>query len=154
MALVLYSAYLSFPGGGTASNYFPIPVRPRASNQNALIFTDGTGTTPAANPATSDGDGLVSFYAAPGDYEAILAGERFHVPVDDSFTDPVLPDLWVHDQVTPASTWTIIHHFGIEPSVELLISGAETEAFVEHPDNETTVITFGSDISGVAHLRR
>lgn len=151
--LVLYSAFLSFPGGSPAAN-FSVPVWNHASNQPALLFTDQTGTTEADNPVITDGDGRVMFWSAPGDYEALLAGDRFHVPVDDAFTDPTWPGLWVHEQTTPASVWTVEHHFGVRPDVTVLIDGQASESDVSHPDDETTTISFGSPTTGTAHLRR
>lgn len=153
MALVLYSTMLFYPGGDPASNIL-VSVWHRASNQMALLFTDGTGTTPAPNPATTDGNGVVSFYAAPGDYVVPLAGDIFPVPIDESFTDPVLPGLWVHTQSTPSAVWTIEHHFGINPQVDVLLSGDAVESAVEHPDAETTTIAFSVPVTGVANLRR
>jgi hypothetical protein len=94
------------------------------------------------------------FWSAPGDYEALLAGDRFHVPVDDTFTDPTWPGLWVHEQTTPASVWTVEHHFGVRPDVTVLIDGQASESDVSHPDDETTTISFGSPTAGTAHLRR
>lgn len=151
--LVLYSTFLNFPGGGPAAN-FSVGIWLHASNQMALLFTDQTGDTPAPNPLTTDGDGQVVFWAAPGDYEALLAGERFHIPVDETFDEPTWPDLWVHDQSTPATVWTIEHHFGVRPQVDVILSGELAEAAVSHPDDETTTITFGAQTTGTAHLRR
>ncbi len=151
--LVLYSAFLSFPGGGQAANW-PVPIRPHASNTLALLFTNQSGTNPAPNPLTTDGEGKAMFWAAPGDYEATLAGEHFHIPVDDTFTDPVWPDLFVHTQASPASVWAIAHHFGVRPSVDVLVFDQETSGDVTHTDDETVVITFGAPTTGVAHLRR
>lgn len=153
MAIVLYSTYLEFPGGGAAADY-PVSIWPRASNQMALLFTDGGALTPADNPLTTDGDGQAVFWAAPGDYVALLAGERFGVPVDDTFTDPVWPNLWVHEQVSAASVWSVAHHFGVRPQVEIIVSGEVAEAAVAHPTDETTTITFGSPQVGAAYLRR
>lgn len=151
--LVLYSTYLQFPGGGPAAN-FPVSIFLRASNRLARLFTDQTGTQAASNPLITDGDGQALFWAAPGNYEARLSGERFHTPVDDSFTDPTWPDVSVHDQVSPASVWTIDHHFGIEPAVTVLLSANVAQADVSHPDDETTVLTFGLPVTGTAYLRR
>ncbi len=151
--LVQYSAYLQFPGGGPASNY-AVGIWLHASNRRALLFTDQTGSQSASNPLITDEDGLASFWAAPGNYEAIIGGERFHTPVDESFTDPTWPGLWIHVQESPSQIWTINHHFGIEPKVDVLVSDEVSQASVTHTDDETTVITFGSPTAGKAHLRR
>lgn len=152
--LVHYFGTVNFPGGGTPANY-PVSVINRGGNQLTLLFTDQAGTTPQPNPITTDGFGMVSFYAAPGDYIIPLAGDIFSVMVASSHTDPVWPDLWVHDQSTPAAVWTITHHFGVQPQVEILIAGQVTQASsITHPDNETTTITFAAPTAGVAYLRR
>lgn len=151
--LVQYSAALFFPGGGPASGA-SIVVSLYGSNVPPLIFADSGGTVPNANPITADGMGQISFYAAPGIYKAELAGEWFDIPIDPSHTDPVWPDLYVHDQPVAASTWTVDHHFGTRPAVDIIIGGADFEAEVTHPDDETTVITFGAPTSGSVTLRR
>jgi hypothetical protein len=151
--IVLYSRYLFFPGGNPAAN-FQVPIWHHASNQEALLFTDATGETPADNPVTTDSEGLASFYAPPGNYSAVLAGEQFHIPVDESVSTPVWPGLWIHTQVSSASVWAVAHHFGVTPQVDVLVSGQVVDADVAHPDNEHTTITFGSPTTGVAHLRR
>ncbi len=151
--IVLYSRYLFFPGGNPAAD-FQVQILHHASNQSALLFTDGTGTVPAPNPLTTEEDGLASFYAPPGDYSAILGGEPFHIPVDASVATPVWPGLWVHTQTSPSSVWTINHHFGVMPRVDVLLAERVAIVDVEHPDVQTTTITFGAPTVGTAHLRR
>lgn len=151
--LVPYLADMYFPDGSPAADY-TTAVRPRASNQLALLFTDGTGTTPADNPVTTDEFGVASFWAAPGDYVSIIAGAVFEYQVEPSFTDPVWPDLWVHAQTVLSAVWSVDHCFGIPPSVELVLSGQETEAAVAHPTTLLTTITFGVPVTGTAYLRR
>jgi len=153
MTLPLYSVALFFPGGNEAANW-PVPISVRASNQDALVFADAAGDEPLDNPVTTDSMGVASFYAAPGDYVAFLAGEFFQVQVDESETEPVYPGLYVHEQATPATAWIIAHHFGVEPAVDVLLAGEATEGAVSHTDAEHTVITFGSAVAGTAHLRR
>ena len=151
--LALYTVSPLFPGGDPAAEY-PVSVIIRGGNQLALLFTDQTGATAVPNPVTTDEFGVASFYAAPGDYVVHLAGADFGVNVDSSFTDPVWPGLWVHTQLTPAAAWSVAHHFGVRPQVDVVISGESAEAAVAHPDSENTTITFGAPTAGVAHLRR
>lgn len=153
MSLVLYSTMLFYPGGGLASGA-EVSIRLQGSNQPALLFTTAAGTTAADNPVTADEIGQITFWAAPGNYVTELAGETFTVPIDPSHTAPVWPDLWVHEQSTPAAVWTVNHHFGTLPWVDVVVSGATFEAEVTHSDVETTTITFGSAVSGTAYLRR
>lgn len=151
--IVLYSTFLQFPGGGPAANY-PVPVFSMGSNQLTLTFTDQSATTPLNNPVVTDEFGEVTFWAAPGNYVALLAGEYFSIPVHESIDDPVWPDLWIHEQVTPSMQWIIDHHFGVTPGTEIVIMGEETESSVSHPSNEQTVISFGAATTGFAYLRR
>lgn len=153
MALVPYLADMYFPGGSPAADY-TTAVRPRASNQLALLFTDSNGATPADNPVTTDEFGMASFWAAPGDYVSIIAGTVFEYQVNPSFTDPVWPDLWVHTQTVPSAVWTAVHCFGVHPSVDLVLSGQEAEAAVAHSSTSLTTITFGVPVTGTAYLRR
>lgn len=153
MALVLYSSPLFFPSGNPAANVL-LPVRPRASNQLALLFTNASGLSPASNPVLTDASGYMTFWAAPGDYVAWLAGSLFPIEVDDSFTDPVWADLWIHAQSTPATEWTVDHHFGVRPQVEVLIGTQQTSVDIMHVSSETTLITFGDPVTGSAYLRR
>jgi hypothetical protein len=154
MPLVLYSAYMAYPGGGSASGA-SIDVHLRGANQPSPMFSDSAATSPLSSPLTADPFGQIMFYAAPGVYVAALAGEEFPVGIDYTYTDPVYPDVWVHEQVTAAATWTVEHHFGSMPAVQVVTGGTDVvEAQVTHPDSETTVIMFGTAVSGVAHLRR
>lgn len=153
MSLVLYSTMLFYPGGGVADGA-SIPIHMHGSNQPPILFADSGATTPADNPITADSMGEFSFWAAPGHYLAELAGETFYIPIDPSHTAPVWQDIWVHTQVSAASTWTIDHHFGTNPSVDVIVSGAVVESEVAHPGPQTTVITFGSPMAGTAYLRR
>ncbi len=153
MALPLYASVVLFPGGAPAANW-PVDIWLRASNQRALLFTSAAGTTTASNPLTTDFHGVAEFYAAPGDYIAVLAGELSHIQVAESETQPVIPGLHVHTQSTPAQVWEVAHHFGVQPLVNVLVSGETVEAAVSHPDEENTLITFGTPTAGVAHLRR
>ena len=153
MPLIRHSQYVFYPGGGPASGIL-LGVNLRGGNQLVPLFSNKAGTTPQANPVTTGPYGEVDFYAAPGDYVVWLAGESFPVPVDASETDESWPDTFVHTQATPATSWTIGHHFGVRPSVTILVEDRVTEADVTHTDDETAVVTFGAPTGGVALLRR
>lgn len=153
MSLVPYLTMLFYPGGGVASDVL-VPVTLHGSNQAPPLFADSDGLVPLANPVLSNAFGEITFFAAPGHYVAELAGEWFYVPLDPAHTDPVWQDLFVHTQAVAASVWTVAHHFGTRPAVDIIIDGAGFEAEVTHPDDETTVITFGSPTVGTANLRR
>src|SRR3990172_12784114 len=143
MPFPAYSTFLSVPGGDPAADW-PVGVFSRGSTQPTLLFSDSVATTPLANPVMTDGEGRLFFYAAPGDYMVPLAGEWFWVPLDSSVTEVVWSNLWTHEQETPSSVWTINHHFGVSPSVEILIDGESVESVVTHPSLSQTVITHGS----------
>lgn len=154
MSLVLYSLMLFYPGGGGPAAGVDFDVTLCGSNVLSTLFTDAAGTTPQANPVTSDSMGMIAFYASPGMYRTDLAGSMFEIPIDESFTDPVFSDLWTHTQSSPASVWTIDHHFGTHPLVQVIASGVEVEAEVAHPSASQTTITFGVPVTGTAYLRR
>lgn len=110
--------------------------------------------SPLSNPHTTDSDGFLQFWAAPGDYVTWLAGTEFNLTLDASVSVPVWPGLWTHDQTSPSSVWTVNHHFGVRPTVDVLLLWQHAETDVSHPSTETTVITFGAPVTGVAYLRR
>lgn len=151
--LVLYTSDMGFPNGQPAANY-TVAVRPRGSNQLARLFTDSTGNSRADNPITTDEFGTGTFYAAPGDYVSVIAGELFDYRIDPSFTDPVLSGLWVHHQSTPSDAWAVAHRFGAFPHVTVTVANGAVQADVTYPDDETTDIAFGAPVTGIAYLRR
>jgi hypothetical protein len=153
MPLIRYSQYISYPDGSPASE-IEVAVWLLGGNVPIPVFADKAGTTPVSNPVMTDGDGLISVYAAPGAVTAELAGQLFHFLVDATETDDAWPGTFIHTQVSTATTWTIAHHFGIEPVVDSLVLSSPMQGEVSHPDTETTTITFGAPVSGVAYLRR
>lgn len=153
MPLIRYTQYITYPDGNPASE-IPVAVWLLGGNVPIPVFADKAGTAPVANPVMTDADGMISVYAAPGPLTAELAGQLFPFLVDPSETDDAWPGTFVHEQQTPATVWTVAHHFGVEPTVDNLVLSAPTAAEVTHPDTETTVITFAAPISGVAYLRR
>lgn len=59
---------------------------------------------------------------------------------------------FVYTQDLPASTWTINHTLGYEPSVSIIINGEEVDADVDFPNNSVVVITFNAPQTGIARL--
>lgn len=155
MPLIKYSQFFFNPGGGEAAGV-PMRVTLTGGNQLTRLFADKAGTQPLENPlpTATDPAGLLSFYAPPGDYTVWFAGQAWPLPVDEDETDPAWPGLFIHHQISPAAVWTIDHWFGVRPSVSLLVGGQETNADVAHPDENTTIVTFGAPQTGTAHLRR
>ena len=68
-------------------------------------------------------------------------------------TGPTGPAAHVHQQLTPAATWTVRHGLGFHPDVTVIVAGAEVEATVEHPDVGAAVITFAQPHAGLARLQ-
>lgn len=60
---------------------------------------------------------------------------------------------FVHNQSTPAATWTITHDLGRAPlNCEVSIGDEVVYTDVDYPDTETVVLTFASPQSGTARL--
>jgi hypothetical protein len=60
---------------------------------------------------------------------------------------------YVHDQPSPASTWTISHGLGFTPNISVVDSaGTVVEGSYNYPDSNTVVATFSSQFSGKAYL--
>lgn len=80
MTLQRYSKNFWFPDGALASNVVA-RVFPENSSALASLFTDGTGTTPLPNPTSTNGSGVLTFWAESGDYWVHLDTEAFFVQV-------------------------------------------------------------------------
>lgn len=60
-----------------------------------------------------------------------------------------------HHQATPAASWLIAHGLGTPREPTVLLDSEPTRAVypdVEHPDSDTTLITFPEPVTGWAHL--
>lgn len=153
MPLVQYESYITFPDGHPAGDREQM-ICLLGGNVGVPIFADKAGLTPMANPLTTDADGLARFYAAPGAFYTELSSEVFHFTVTADEPDDAWPGVFVHEQSTPATVWTVEHHMGLPPAVTVVQAGAEVQGDVAHPDDETTTITFGAPVAGTAYLRR
>jgi hypothetical protein len=153
MPLIKYTQYITYPNGNPASDREQT-VLLLGGNVPVPLFSDKAGTVPLANPVTTDGDGLAEFYAAPGSFITELAAQIFHFQVDAGELDAAWPGVFVHEQVSSASVWTVSHHIGAPPAVTVLVAGAVVEAEVAHLNSESLTITFGAPTSGTALLRR
>lgn len=80
MALQLYSARYWLPNGSLSPNR-PANIFPELSNIHASLFADQAGTIPLPNPLSTDGGGLLTFWAAPGNYWIFINDETFFVSV-------------------------------------------------------------------------
>lgn len=153
-SLTPYRVMIFFPGGNPAA-FAAINVVLEGSNVPPQVFADAAATLPLTLPLTADGMGTITFYAAPGCYLGVLSGTRTRIPVLSTHPSPVFPDVYVHTQGAPALSWTIDHHFGTPPSVDVVIAGGAAEiGEVTHVSNNQLTITFGSPTAGTAYLRR
>lgn len=81
MSLVFFQSQpFTYPGGGLAVN---VPVRVLFADATTLapIYHNGAGAR-KVNPVRTDGNGLVSFWVEPGDYDLLANGITTPVTVD------------------------------------------------------------------------
>lgn len=61
------------------------------------------------------------------------------------------PAPYVHDQISPAATWTVDHNLNCRPVVVVVDStGAVVEGDVRYPSLNRTVLSFSGAFAGVA----
>jgi hypothetical protein len=133
----------------------PAHVFPRGSNIHASIFSDAALTVPLANPTTTDGAGVLTFYAAPGDYWLQLNDIPFDVTINDG-NDESWHTTFVHEQTIAASTWTITHNLGTNPDVEVSNAADTVVVFTEvnYVNANVVQVKFNTPQTGFARLRR
>jgi hypothetical protein len=95
-----------------------------------------------ASPADDEAGSLLDYIR---DANAALAQSVEHVAAQ--------ADYYVHEQSTPATTWTIVHNLGRRPLVAVTDSaGTEVMGGVLHHSNNSVELTFSSPFGGEARL--
>lgn len=63
------------------------------------------------------------------------------------------PQAYIHDQGSPASTWSVTHNLGYYPNVAVVDSGGtEVIGEVTYADSNSLTISFSSPFGGKAYL--
>jgi len=155
MVMALYQDKFWYPSGALA---IAVQARVFSRHVNALasIYADAAGTIPLPNPITTDGAGMLTFYATIGDYWIHIGGTSFRIAMDaDGVTDQIWAETYQHDQTAPAAVWNVTHDIGLFPSVDVIDStNTVVYADVQHISANQLTITFQSPTIGTAFLRR
>lgn len=150
--MALYTDIYWEPSGAVASQA-TARVFPRFSTSLAPLFSDPAMTVPLANPTMTDLIGVLTFYAAPGDYWIHIRDLTFDVVIGDNFSWHAVVQ---HVQSAPASTWIIQHDLNAEPDVTV-VTPAGVVAMVQttflDPNTVSLFFQAGPE-TGTAYLRR
>lgn len=140
-----------FTDGSPMSNR-PITVLHRNSLQLAQLYANAAESASASNPALTDGAGVLTLYLAAGYYDLMYEGNRFPITVGEGFGSGAVQEL-VHEQVTPAGSWNVVHNFGKIPHVVVTNEAGEwLLADMEFPSANQVVVTFATPSAGKAYL--
>ena len=130
-------------------------------SQEVVIIDLGFG-----GPQGARGNSVLSGYGAPSVYLGI-AGDHYIDKDTNELYGPKVGSDWgipvdlvtnqelgyVHDQPSPASTWTISHGLGFTPNISVVDSaGTVVEGSYNYPNSNTVVAIFSSQFSGKAYL--
>lgn len=156
----------------------PIPnasvtIRYDGDNTTLVPVYDGqNGPERISNPQRSDRYGRIAGWLDPGDYTAhvVAAGFRpfafdFRI-VSSEFEGPPGPvgpagppgpgldgpTTYVHYQITPSNSWTVVHGLGKYPAVDVIDSaGSRVDGYeVVYSDSNSLIIDTGVPFSGRA----
>lgn len=148
----LYSDTYWQPDGAPAA-LAPARVYQRFTTTLASLFSDPALTIPAANPAATSAGGVLSFYAASGDYWIHVRGLTFDVVIGDDFSWHAA---YPHVQLVPMAIWTVTHNLNTSAPVVTTVDGVGGSLFgsVQFLDPNTVEIDFGVPTTGTAYIRR
>lgn len=119
-----------------------------ARGVNIQVVLRGSSTVLA--DLVTDQLGTASLYLEPGQYDWLALGYRFPFDVEDLNVEP-----FIHNQTSPAATWTITHGRGTKPDVAIFLDDDLTErvwADLSYPDLSTVVVQLPSASSGKAFI--
>lgn len=138
---------------GTPAQLAQARVYQRFTNTLASLFSDPAMTVPAPNPAATSSLGVLTFYAAPGDYWIHIRGLTFDVVIGDDFSWHAA---YPHVQLVAAAVWSITHNLNTPAPVVTAVDGAGAELVgtVAYPTVNTATVTFGAPQTGTAYVRR
>lgn len=138
---------------GTPAALAPARVYQRFTTTLASLFSDPAMTVPAPNPAATSAGGVLSFYAAAGDYWIHIRDLTFDVVIGDDFSWHAA---YPHVQMVAADPWSITHNLNTPVPVVTTVDGTGTDIFgsVTIIDPNTVEIDFGAPTTGTAYIRR
>lgn len=153
--MALYSEQYWYPDGTLAANLTADVFERGVPSPHAALFSDPALSVPLANPASTDGSGMLVFYAAPGDYEIHIGGLSFDRTVNDA-TDKSWHAVVPHVQSVASDTWTMPHDLNCHPSVTLRSPDGTTMigGQIDYPSLDLVIARFNSPRTGFAELRR
>lgn len=151
----LYSERYWYPDGSDAAGVEAHVFVRGIPAPHAPIFSDPALTVPLSNPTVTDGSGLLTFYAATGDYELHVGGLSFDRTIND-FTDESWHAVVPHVQSVASDEWSMPHDLGCFPDVVLRDATGTTMigGQVDYPSTDLVIARFGSPRTGYAELRR
>lgn len=137
---------------GAAAAGVEVTVYAHGTSTKIPLYTDDTGATPLANPLTTDGAGLLSFYADPGFYDLAVNGVIFEIQLTGLPGGGGGSEVATLNQTTPSNSWIFAHALGLYPDIEVFVGGQRHYPSIDYA-LDTATITFPNATTGVAVAR-